>query len=191
MSDTLHLMTDEEYYQANLRKMQDATAAMTEEDRALVLQAFEYANKAHAEQRRKSGEPYIIHPVSVSCIIAQIGLDVDSVIAGLLHDTIEDTGATAEEIARLFGEPVALLVDGVTRLTKMSDISVGSREEAQMEDLRKMFVAMAKDIRVIIIKLADRLHNMRTSQYWKTEKQQQKALETMEIYTPLAHRLGM
>ena len=175
MSDTLHLMTDEEYYQANLRKMQDATAAMTEEDRALVLQAFEYANKAHAEQRRKSGEPYIIHPVSVSCIIAQIGLDVDSVIAGLLHDTIEDTGATVEEIARLFGEPVALLVDGVTRLTKMSDISVGSREEAQREDLRKMFVAMAKDIRVIIIKLADRLHNMRTSQYWKTEKQQQQS----------------
>ena len=191
MSDTLHLMTDEEYYQANLRKMQDATAAMTEEDRALVLRAFEYANRAHAEQRRKSGEPYVIHPVSVACIIAQIGLDVDSVIAGLLHDTIEDTGATVEEIARLFGEPVALLVDGVTRLTKMSDISVGSREEAQMEDLRKMFVAMAKDIRVIIIKLADRLHNMRTSQYWKTEKQQQKALETMEIYTPLAHRLGM
>ena len=191
MTDSLHLMTDQEYYQANLKKMQEATAAMSEEDSRLVLHAFEYATVAHAEQRRKSGEPYIIHPVSVACIIAQIGLDVDSVIAGLLHDTIEDTPVTVEEISRNFGESVALLVDGVTRLTKMSDISVGSREEAQMEDLRKMFVAMAKDIRVIIIKLADRLHNMRTSQYWKMEKRQQKALETMEIYAPLAHRLGM
>ena len=132
-----------------------------------------------------------MHPVAVACIIDQMGLDAESVMAGLLHDTVEDTPVTREDIAREFGAPVAMLVDGVTKLTKMEHTSYSTKEEQQMEDLRKMFIAMAKDIRVIMIKLADRLHNMRTIQYQKVQKQRDISVETMEIYAPLAHRLGM
>ena len=184
-------MDERLYYEENLKKMENITADMSEDDRRRVLHAFEYACVAHANQRRKSGEPYIIHPVEVAVIIHDLGLDTDSIIAGLLHDCIEDTPITFEEVERDFGTSVAQLVDGVTRLTKLGHIAYGSREEAQMEDLRKMFVAMARDIRVIMIKLSDRLHNMRTIQYQSEQKQRDVAVETMEIYAPLAHRLGM
>ena len=150
--------------------------------------AFDFANDAHAGQLRKSGEPYIIHPIAVAEIVADLGLDPDSLIAALLHDCIEDTAATHEEIAKRFGETVAMLVDGVTKLTRVQYVS---KEEEQMENLRKMFMAMAQDIRVILIKICDRLHNMRTMEYQSAEKQREKSLETMEIYAPIAHRLGM
>ena len=184
-------MDERLYYEENLKKMKAIAADLSPEDGGKVLHAFEYACVAHANQKRKSGEPYIIHPVEVAVIIHDLGLDTDSIIAGLLHDCIEDTPITYEEVARDFGEPVARLVDGVTRLTKLGHIAYGSREEAQMEDLRKMFVAMAKDIRVIMIKLSDRLHNMRTIQFQSEQKQRDVSVETMEIYAPLAHRLGM
>ncbi len=150
--------------------------------------AFDFANAHHAGQLRKSGEPYIIHPIAVADIVAELGLDEDSIIAALLHDVIEDTKATHEELAKLFGETVALLVEGVTKLTRMQYVT---KEEEQMENLRKMLMAMAKDIRVILIKVCDRLHNMRTLEYQSPKKQREKALETMEIYAPIAHRLGM
>ena len=149
--------------------------------------AYETANAAHEGQVRKSGEPYIIHPVSVAEIIVQMGLDTDSICAGLLHDCIEDTVFGYREIENKFGTSVAELVDGVTRLGMLTY----SKELEQMEDLRKMFLAMAKDIRVILIKLADRLHNMRTIKHMPEHKQRSKALETMEIYAPIAHRLGV
>ena len=150
--------------------------------------AFEYANSHHGRQLRKSGEPYIIHPIAVSDIVLDLGLDQDSVIAALLHDCIEDTSSTHDDIAKQFGPAVAELVEGVTKLTRMQ---YTSKEEEQMENLRKMFMAMAKDVRVILIKLCDRLHNMRTLEYQSEAKQREKALETMEIYAPIAHRLGM
>ena len=157
-------------------------------DTQRLFDAFSYADNAHSGQLRKSGEPYIIHPLAVAEIVAELELDSDSIIAALLHDVIEDTGATHEDIAKRFGESVALLVEGVTKLTKMQ---YTSKEEEQMENLRKMFMAMAKDIRVILIKICDRLHNMRTMEYQSAKKQREKALETMEIYAPIAHRLGM
>ena len=149
--------------------------------------AYETALAAHEGQVRKSGEPYIIHPLSVAEIIVQMGLDTDSICAGLLHDCIEDTEFGYREIENKFGTSVAELVDGVTRLGLLKY----SKEQEQMEDLRKMFMAMARDIRVILIKLADRLHNMRTIQHMPEHKQRAKARETMEIYAPIAHRLGM
>ena len=149
--------------------------------------AYETALAAHEGQVRKSGEPYIIHPLSVAEIIVQMGLDTDSICAGLLHDCIEDTEFGYREIENKFGTSVAELVDGVTRLGLLKY----SKEQEQMEDLRKMFMAMARDIRVILIKLADRLHNMRTIQHMPEHKQRSKARETMEIYAPIAHRLGM
>lgn len=152
-----------------------------------IRAAYECAAKAHEGQKRKNGEPYIIHPVSVAEIIVEMGLDTDSICAGLLHDCIEDTTFGYKEIENKFGTPVAELVDGVTRLGMLRY----SKEQEQFEDLRKMFLAMAKDIRVILIKLADRLHNMRTIQHLPERKQRDKALETMEIYAPIAHRLGM
>lgn len=152
-----------------------------------ILKAYECANKAHLGQVRKSGEPYIIHPLQVATIIANMGLDIESIIAGILHDCIEDTEFDYAKIKEMFGEDVADLVDGVTRLGMIRY----SKEQEQMEDLRKMFMAMAKDIRVILIKLADRLHNMRTIKYMPEHKRSSKALETMEIYAPIAHRLGM
>ena len=153
-----------------------------------VRAAFEYANAHHGPQLRKSGEPYIIHPIAVAEIINELGLDGDSVVAAMLHDCIEDTESTYDDIARLFGAPVADLVEGVTKLTRMQ---YTSKEEEQVENLRKMIMAMSKDVRVILIKLCDRLHNMRTLEYQSERKQKEKSLETMEIYAPIAHRLGM
>ncbi|MCI8506107.1 MAG: bifunctional (p)ppGpp synthetase/guanosine-3',5'-bis(diphosphate) 3'-pyrophosphohydrolase, partial [Lachnospiraceae bacterium] len=159
------------------------------DDLSMVRRAYEIANAAHEGQLRKSGEPYIVHPLSVSIILAQLELDKESIIAGILHDVVEDTVMTMEEMIKVFGSEVALLVDGVTKLTQLSWSA--DKVEIQAENLRKMFLAMAKDIRVILIKLADRLHNMRTLKYMKPEKQKEKARETMEIYAPLADRLGI
>ena len=157
-------------------------------DAKRLYAAFQYADQAHSGQLRKDGSPYITHPLAVAEIVAELELDTDSIIAALLHDCIEDTGATHEEIAKLFGATVADLVEGVTKLTR---VQYTSKEEEQMENLRKMLMAMAKDIRVILIKICDRLHNMRTMEYQSARKQKEKALETMEIYAPIAHRLGM
>ena len=157
-------------------------------DTQRLFDAFTFADSAHAGQLRKSGEPYIIHPLAVAEIVAELELDTDSVIAALLHDCIEDTAATHADIAKKFGEPVAQLVEGVTKLTRVQYVT---KEEEQMENLRKMLMAMAQDIRVILIKICDRLHNMRTMEYQSPSKQKQKSLETMEIYAPIAHRLGM
>jgi len=158
-------------------------------DITLIEKAYRIAEAAHKEQKRKSGEAYIIHPLCVSVILAELELDKETIIAGLLHDVVEDTVMTDEEIAQEFGSEVALLVDGVTKLAQLSyDMD---KVELQAENLRKMFLAMAKDIRVILIKLADRLHNMRTLKYMRTEKQKKIARETMDIYSPLAQRLGI
>ncbi len=157
-------------------------------DMALIEKAVEYANAKHQFQKRKDGSPYIIHPLAVAEVVAEIGLDMDAILGALLHDCIEDTDASHEEIEKLFGVTVAELVEGVTKLTR-ADFS--SSEQAQMENLRKMFMAMSKDIRVVLIKIADRLHNMRTMQYQTPAKQIKKCRETMDIYAPLAHRLGM
>ena len=154
----------------------------------LVDRAFRFADSKHKQQLRKSGEPYIIHPLAVAEIVVESGLDTDAILAALLHDCLEDTDASFDEIVRLFGRPVAELVEGVTKLTR---VNFSTAEEKQMENLRKMFMAMSKDIRVILIKIADRLHNMRTLEYQSPEKQIIKSTETMEIYAPLAHRLGM
>ena len=158
-------------------------------DISIVQKAYEAASKAHKDQKRKSGEPYIIHPLCVGIILADLELDKESIVAGLLHDSVEDTWMTLDDLKREFGEEVALLVDGVTKLGRLSYDA--DKLEVQAENLRKMFMAMAKDIRVILIKLADRLHNMRTLQYMKPEKQLEKARETMDIYAPLAQRLGI
>jgi len=153
-----------------------------------IRMAYEYASKHHEGQLRKSGEPYIIHPLAVAQIVAELRLDSESIEAALLHDCIEDTEATYEDIAKLFSPTVADLVEGVTKLTR---INFASKEDEQMENLRKMLLAMSKDMRVILIKISDRLHNMRTMEYQASHKQRQKSLETMEIYAPIAHRLGM
>lgn len=157
-------------------------------DFAMLKKAFAFAEEAHRGQLRKSGEPFFIHPVAVGKMLAEMEMDMPSVIAGILHDVVEDTDTTSEDIAREFGDEVAYLVDGVT---KLKHIPTGTKEELQAENLRKMFLSMASDIRVILIKLVDRLHNMRTLQYVNTDAQITKAKETLEIYTPLAHRLGM
>lgn len=159
------------------------------DDITMIEKAFHIANEAHKDQKRKSGEPYIIHPLCVAIILADLEMDKETIAAGILHDVVEDTIMSLKEMKEEFGEEVALLVDGVTKLTQISWSM--DKMEIQAENLRKMFLAMAKDIRVIIIKLADRLHNMRTLQYMKQEKQKEKARETMEIYAPIAHRLGI
>lgn len=153
-----------------------------------IQEAFELAHKAHAEQIRATGEPYIIHPLSVAYILAELEMDVQGIIAALLHDVVEDTEYTLEDIRMMFGDDVAFLVDGVT---KLSQFHYKDKEDQQLENFRKMFLAMAKDIRVVVIKLADRLHNMRTLGVFRREKQQRIARETLEIYAPLAHRLGI
>ena len=157
-------------------------------DMALIDRAVEYADAKHCHQKRKDGSPYIIHPLAVAEIVAEMGLDIDALLGALLHDCIEDTDASHDEIEKLFGQTVAELVEGVTKLTRAN---FETSEQAQMENLRKMFMAMSKDIRVVLIKIADRLHNMRTMQYQTPAKQVKKCRETMDIYAPLAHRLGM
>lgn len=158
-------------------------------DVSQIEKAYTIAAEAHKDQKRKSGEPYIIHPLCVAIILAELELDKETIIAGILHDVVEDTVMTTEQIASEFSDEIALLVDGVTKLTQL-DLSQ-DKIEIQAENLRKMFLAMAKDIRVILIKLADRLHNLRTLQYQSPQKQQEKARETMDIYAPIAHRLGI
>ena len=157
-------------------------------DLGQIKAAYEYARKHHGEQMRRDGSPYITHPIQVAQIVAEMRLDSESIIAALLHDCIEDTDSTYEDIAKLFGVTVADIVDGVTKLTR---VKYSTMEEEQMENLRKMLFAMSRDIRVILIKIADRLHNMRTMEYQTPEKQKKKAFETMEIYAPIAYRLGM
>ncbi len=168
---------------ARIRKYHPST------DVSMIRKAYELAKSAHGDQCRKSGEPYIIHPLWVGIILAELEMDKETITAGLLHDVVEDTDYTEEDIKREFGEEVALLVDGVTKLGRLSYSS--DKLELQAENLRKMFLAMAKDIRVIIIKLADRLHNMRTLQFMTPAKQEEKSKETMDIYSPIAQRLGI
>ena len=184
---TMHDFTSpEELYQelmGGIRKYHPST------DLTMVEKAYNVAKEAHKDQKRKSGEPYIIHPLCVAIILADLELDKETIVAGLLHDAVEDTWMTYEEVEKEFGSDVANLVDGVTKLGQLSYSK--DKVEVQAENLRKMFLAMAKDIRVILIKLADRLHNMRTLRYMSPEKQKEKAKETMEIYAPIAMRLGI
>ena len=177
--------TKQEHYES---MMQAIARYAPSADLEVIQRAYAYADEKHKNQLRKSGEPYIIHPLAVAEIVAEIGLDTDAIAAALLHDCLEDTDASFEEILRLFGETVANLVEGVTKLTR---VQYSTMEEQQMENLRKMFMAMSKDIRVILIKISDRLHNTRTLQYQTPAKQISKSMETMEVYAPLAHRLGM
>ena len=157
-------------------------------DVALIRRAYEYANKNHGDQCRKSGEPYMIHPTNVAYILAELGMDDETLCAALLHDVVEDTPVTHEDLVRDFGEAIAEMVAGVT---KLGTLRYTSKEEEQVENYRKMFLAMGKDIRVILIKLADRLHNMRTLRFLTRDRQIANAKETAELYAPLANRLGI
>ncbi|MEG0591296.1 MAG: bifunctional (p)ppGpp synthetase/guanosine-3',5'-bis(diphosphate) 3'-pyrophosphohydrolase, partial [Lachnospiraceae bacterium] len=168
---------------ARIRKYHPST------DISMIEKAYQTAKKSHGDQLRKSGEPYIIHPLWVGIILAELELDKETIATGILHDVVEDTDMSIEDLAKEFGSEVALLVDGVTKLGRLSYSS--DKLEVQAENLRKMFLAMAKDIRVILIKLADRLHNMRTLQFMRPEKQKEIAKETMDIYAPIAQRLGI
>jgi GTP pyrophosphokinase len=174
---------------------EDLTALLSQSEHdynmELIRKAFDLANSAHGKQKRLSGTPYITHPLAVACILVELGMDSECVAAGLLHDVVEDTPVTLEELRHTFGNEIAGLVDGVTKITKMGRIPYNSKEVQQAENIRKMLIAMNEDIRVIIIKLADRLHNMRTAVYWEPAKQREKALESMEVYAPIAHRLGI
>ena len=189
--------------EASVRKMEDFTSPAElyrtlveavkryhpSDDLTMIAKAYKVADEAHRGQKRKSGEPYIIHPLCVAIILADLELDKESIAAGLLHDVVEDTIMTTEELEQEFGSEVALIVDGVTKLGRLNYSK--DKVEEQAENLRKMFLALAKDIRVILVKLADRLHNMRTAKYWSPEKQKEKARETMDIYAPIAQRLGI
>ena len=171
--------------------LQQVAAYHPDPDLDIIKKAYVYSAKVHEGQIRKSGEPYLVHPLEVAGILAQLRLDEASIVTGLLHDTIEDTLATAEELTELFGPEVAQLVDGVTKLSKFSASASMSQEEKQAENFRKMIIAMAQDIRVILVKLADRTHNMRTLEHMKEDKQTRIAQETLDIYAPLANRLGI
>ena len=173
---------------ARFAELEEKIKNMPQEEQDRVRDAYTYAKEHHDGQLRKDGSPYITHPLEVAHLVADLGLDADSIIAALLHDTIEDTDATHEEVAKRFGVTVANLVEGVTKLNK---VKYTSTEEKQMENLRKMLMAMAQDVRVILIKICDRVHNIRTLEYQSEKKQREKALETLEIYAPIAHRLGM
>ena len=161
---------------------------LPEADHALLRRAFAVAERAHSGQFRLTGEPYVEHPVAAAVLLSELRLDAETLAAALLHDTVEDTDVTLDEIREEFGEAIARLVEGVTKLGK---IHVHTREQAQAENIRKMLVAMAKDIRVVLIKLADRLHNMRTVGVHAEERRQRISRETLDIYAPLAHRLGI
>ncbi len=176
----------EELFQALIRHIRQYHPST---DTTMIEKAYQIADEAHKEQKRKSGEPYIIHPLCVGIILAELEMDKETIVAGILHDVVEDTVMTTEQLAEEFSPEIALLVDGVTKLTKLNFSQ--DKIELQAENLRKMFLAMAKDIRVIIIKLADRLHNLRTMQYQSPQKQIEKSRETMDIYAPIAHRLGI
>ncbi len=182
-------MTDVNELYGNLRNKIKATYNVTELE--IVDKAFDVANRYHGDQKRKSGEPYIIHPIAVCNILVDLGMDYQSLVAALLHDVVEDTEYTIEQLTEEFGEEVAILVDGVTKLGKVQLNSSEAKEEQQAENIRKMLLAMSKDIRVIIVKLADRLHNMRTLEFMTPQKQRDKALETLEIFAPISHRLGI
>ncbi|MDD3165007.1 MAG: bifunctional (p)ppGpp synthetase/guanosine-3',5'-bis(diphosphate) 3'-pyrophosphohydrolase [Oscillospiraceae bacterium] len=175
----------EQHYQSMVQAIENYTPTA---DMLRINAAVDFASRKHANQKRKDGSPYVIHPLAVAEIVAEIGLDTDAILGALLHDCIEDTDTTFDEITEHFGRAVAELVEGVTKLTR---VQYSTTEEQQMENLRKMFMAMSKDIRVILIKIADRLHNTRTLQYQSPDKQVLKSRETMDIYAPLAHRLGM
>lgn len=177
--------TPKEYYE-ELRNL--LVTIFSPEDVEQIDKAFNTANRAHEGQLRCSGQPYVIHPILVAKVVAELGMDKESVIAALLHDVVEDTDLTLEDVTEKFGKSVASLVDGVTKLGK---VPLSTREEVQAENVRKMLLAMSEDIRVIIIKLADRLHNMRTLEFMPPQKQRDIALETLEIYAPIAHRLGI
>ncbi|MBQ7117456.1 MAG: bifunctional (p)ppGpp synthetase/guanosine-3',5'-bis(diphosphate) 3'-pyrophosphohydrolase, partial [Clostridia bacterium] len=178
-----------DYYKDFDSLVEAVRESFSKEDIEKIKKAFAIADEAHKQQRRRSGEPYIIHPIAVARILADMGMDADSVCAALLHDVVEDTPTTSEEIREMFGADVEHLVDGVTKLGQIP--LSASKEEQQSENIRKMFLAMSRDIRVVIIKLADRVHNMRTLKFMPEEKQRYKARETLEIYAPIAHRLGI
>lgn len=184
-------MMPDEIYERLIKKIRSYHPS---DNLEMVERAYKLAKEAHEGQLRKSGEPYIIHPLEVACILADLELDIESIVAGLLHDVVEDTDYTLEDIERIFNKEVALLVDGVTKLGKIQYSTQNKqlqKEEIQAENYRKMFLAMAQDIRVVLIKLADRLHNMQTLKYMTPEKQKEKAEETLNIYAPIAHRLGI
>src|SRR5258708_5906224 len=168
--------------------LEKATTYLKENDLIKIQEAYDFADQAHHGQLRKSGEPYILHPLAVADILVNMQMDATSIIAALLHDVVEDTKVSLESVMENFGKTCAMLVDALTKLEK---IQFKSKEEQQNENYRKMFVAMAQDIRVILIKLADRLHNMRTLKYQSEESQRRIADETLEIYCPIAHRLGI
>ena len=182
---TNQLLNPDEMFDALITKIKETCPGM---DLGRIRAAYDMARLAHSGQLRKDGSPYVTHCVAAADITVDMGLDEDSIVSALLHDVIEDTNLTHEDIARQFGDAVADIVEGVTKLTR---VQYTSKEDEQMENLRKMLMAMAKDIRVILIKIADRLHNMRTMAYQSADKQRSKSLETMEIYAPIAHRLGM